>query len=137
MSDETKQEEVKLSDNLKKIVESVEKLTVLEVAQLVKALEDKFGVSAAPVAVAGSAPATTAAETVEEKDEFNVVITEAGANKLAVIKAIREVKTDLGLVEAKTMTEKVPATLLENAKKEAANEAKAKLEAAGAKVELQ
>lgn len=135
MSDDTKPKEVKLPENLNKIVEAVEKLTVLEVAQLVKALEDKFGVSAAPVAVAGAAVAADAAP-VEEKTEFDVVILEAGANKLGVIKAIREIKTDLGLVEAKTMTEKVPATLLEGAKKEVAQEAKKKLEDAGAKVEL-
>jgi large subunit ribosomal protein L7/L12 len=143
MSDEPKKEEKKevktdLSANLVKIVEQVEKLTVLEVAQLVKALEDKFGVSAAPVAVAGgAAPAAADAAPAEEKDEFNVVITDAGANKLQLIKAIREAKTDLGLVEAKAMTEKVPATLLEAAKKEEAHAAKEKLEAAGAKVELQ
>ena len=135
MSDEKKE---KLSKNLNEIVETVEKLTVLEIAQLVKALEDKFGVSAAPVAVAGgTTPATTDAAPAEEKSEFNVVITDAGTNKLGVIKAIREVKTDLGLIEAKTMTEKVPTTLLENAKKEVAEEAKKKLEEAGAKVELQ
>jgi len=130
-------EENKLPENLQKIVEAVEKLTVLEVAQLVKALEDKFGVSAAPVAVAGGAAPAADVAPAEEKTEFNVVITDAGPNKLPLIKAIREVKTDLGLVEAKGMTEKVPATLLEDAKKEVAQEAKKKLEDAGAKVELQ
>lgn len=124
-----------MSDKLQKIVDQVSELSVLEVAQLVKALEEKFGVSAAPVAsAAAAAPVATAP--VEEKTEFSVVITDAGANKIGVIKAVREIKTDLGLVEAKNLVEKTPATLLENAKKEDADAAKAKLEAAGAKVEL-
>jgi large subunit ribosomal protein L7/L12 len=124
-----------MSDKLQKIVDQISELSVLEVAELVKALEEKFGVTAAPVAVAGAA-APVAAAPVEEKTEFNVVITDAGANKIGVIKAVREIKTDLGLVEAKNLVEKTPATLLENAKKEDAQAAKAKLEAAGAKVEL-
>ncbi|HLE50095.1 MAG TPA: 50S ribosomal protein L7/L12 [Patescibacteria group bacterium] len=125
-----------MSDKLQKIVDQISELSVLEVAELVKALEEKFGVSAAPVAtpLSGAAPAATAP--VEEKTEFNVVITDAGANKIGVIKAVREIKNDLGLVEAKNLVEKTPATLLENAKKEDAEAAKAKLEAAGAKVEL-
>ena len=124
-----------MSDKLVKIVDQVSELSVLEVAELVKALEEKFGVTAAPVAVAGAA-APVAAAPVEEKTEFSVVITDAGANKIGVIKAVREIKTDLGLVEAKNLVEKTPALLLENAKKEDAEAAKAKLEAAGAKVEL-
>ena len=124
-----------MSDKLQKIVDQISELSVLEVAELVKALEEKFGVTAAPVAVAGAAVAVAAAP-VEEKTEFNVVITEAGANKIGVIKVVREIKTDLGLVEAKNLVEKTPAVLLENAKKEDAEAAKAKLEAAGAKVEL-
>ena len=124
-----------MSDKLQKIVDQVSELSVLEVAELVKALEEKFGVTAAPVAVAGAA-APVAAAPVEEKTEFSVVITDAGANKIGVIKAVREIKTDLGLVEAKNLVEKTPALLLENAKKEDAEAAKAKLEAAGAKVEL-
>ena len=124
-----------MSDKLQKIVDQISELSVLEVAELVKALEEKFGVTAAPVAVAGAA-APVAAAPVEEKTEFNVVITDAGANKIGVIKAVREIKNDLGLVEAKNLVEKTPATLLENAKKEDAEAAKAKLEAAGAKVEL-
>ena len=124
-----------MSDKLQKIVDQISELSVLEVAELVKALEEKFGVSAAPVATA-SAAAPAAAAPVEEKTEFNVVITDAGANKIGVIKAVREIKNDLGLVEAKNLVEKTPATLLENAKKEDAEAAKAKLEAAGAKVEL-
>ena len=124
-----------MSDKLQKIVDHISELSVLEVAELVKALEEKFGVSAAPVAVAGAA-APAAAAPVEEKTEFTVVITDAGVNKIGVIKAVREIKTDLGLVEAKNLVEKTPATLLENAKKEDAEAAKTKLEAAGAKVEL-
>ena len=124
-----------MSDKLVKIVDQVSELSVLEVAELVKALEEKFGVTAAQVAVAGAA-APVAAAPVEEKTEFSVVITDAGANKIGVIKAVREIKTDLGLVEAKNLVEKTPATLLENAKKEDAEAAKAKLEAAGAKIEL-
>jgi len=131
-------EEKKLSDKLQKIVDEVEKLTVLEVSELVKALEEKFGVSAAPVAVA--APAATgqasSGEAKEEKTEFTVVLKTAGANKIGVIKAVREIKPELGLKEAKDLTEKGDAVLLENVKKEAAEEAKKKLESAGATVEL-
>ncbi|MBI3954467.1 50S ribosomal protein L7/L12 [Candidatus Collierbacteria bacterium] len=125
-----------LSDKLQKVVDTVSELSVLEVAELVKALEDKFGVTAAPIAVAGAAPAATSAEAAPEKDAFDVVITDAGANKIGVIKVAREIKTDLGLVEAKNLVEKTPATLLEGAKKEDAEAAKKKLEDAGAKVEL-
>ncbi|HOX96706.1 MAG TPA: 50S ribosomal protein L7/L12 [Candidatus Woesebacteria bacterium] len=124
-----------MSDKVQKLVDQISELSVLEVAELVKALEEKFGVTAAPVAVAGAAVAAAAAPA-EEKTEFDVVIAEAGANKIAVIKAVREIKTDLGLVEAKNLVEKAPATVLEGAKKEDAEAAKAKLEEAGAKVEL-
>jgi len=128
-------EEKKLSDKLQKIVDEVEKLTVLEVSELVKALEEKFGVSATPVAMA-AAPAATAAAPVEEKTEFTVVLKAAGANKIGVIKAVREIKPELGLKEAKDLTEKGDAVLLENVKKEQAEEAKKKLMDAGATVEL-
>ena len=123
-----------MSDKVQKLVDSVSELSVLEVAELVKALEEKFGVTAAPVAVAGAAVA--AAAPAEEKTEFDVVVTDSGANKIAVIKVVREIKTDLGLVEAKNLVEKTPATILEGAKKEDAEAAKKKLEEAGAKVEL-
>lgn len=124
-----------LSANAQKVMEMVEKMTVLELNDLVKALEEKFGVSAsAPVAVAGIVNA--AAAPTEEKTEFDVVLVEAGANKIAVIKAVRELNQALGLVEAKTLVESAPKVLLEGAKKEAAEEAKKKLETAGAKVEL-
>jgi len=134
---EDTKETTKLSANLQKLVDEIEKLSVLEVADLVKALEDKFGVSAAPVAVAGAAaPAAAEEGQQEEKSEYDVVITAAGDNKIAAIKAVREIKSDLGLVEAKELVEKAPVTLLEKAKKEDAEEAKKKLEEAGVKVEL-
>ena len=123
-----------MSDKVQKLVDQVSELSVLEVAELVKALEEKFGVTAAPVAVAGAVAA--AAAPVEEKTEFDVVIADAGANKIGVIKAVREIKSDLGLVEAKNLVEKTPALVLEGAKKEDAEAAKKKLEEAGAKVEL-
>ena len=123
----------KLSDNGKKVMEIVEKMTVLELADLVKVMEDKFGVSAAaPVAVAAPAEAAPAEE---EKSMFNIVLKEAGANKIAVIKAVREV-TELGLKEAKDLVEAAPQTVKEGVKKEEAEEIKAKFEEAGAKVEL-
>ncbi len=124
-----------MSEKVTKLVDQVSELSVLEVAELVKALEEKFGVTAAPVAVAGAAAAVAAAPE-EEKTEFNVVIADAGANKIGVIKAVREIKSDLGLVEAKNLVEKTPALVLEGAKKEDAEAAKKKLEEAGAKVEL-
>lgn len=123
---------------LQKIVDEIEKLSVLEVADLVKVLEKKFGVSAATMAIA-TAPAASAigfGEPKEEKTEFTVVLKAAGANKIGVIKAVREIKPELGLKEAKDLTEKGDAVLLENVKKEPAEEAKKKLEAAGATVEL-
>jgi len=125
---------MELSENAQKIMEMVDKMTVLELNDLVKALEEKFGVSAsAPVVMAGASAGATPAE---EKTEFDVVLADAGANKIAVIKAVRELNQALGLVEAKTLVESAPKVLLEGAKKEAAEEAKKKLETAGAKVEL-
>ncbi len=121
--------------DIQKMMEEIEKMSLLEVSELVKALEEKFGVSAsAPMMMAGAAaPAAAAAE---EKTEFTVVITAAGDKKLEVIKAIRVFKPELGLGEAKAASEKLPFTLLENAKKEVAEDAKAKFTAAGATVEL-
>ena len=137
---EEKTVDVKLSENAKKIMEMVEKRTVLELNDLVKALEEKFGVSAsAPMMVAGVAAAGAngaAAEPEEEKTEFDVILADAGANKIGVIKAVREINSALGLVEAKTLVESAPKAVLEGAKKEDAQEAKKKLEEAGAKVEL-
>ena len=123
--------------NVETILESIEKLTLIEAAELVKAMEEKFGVSAAaPVAVAAAAPAAgAAAAPAEEKTSFDVVLTAAGANKINVIKEVRSI-TGLGLVEAKTLVESAPKPVKEGAKKEEAEEIKAKLEAAGATVEL-
>ena len=117
------------------IIDALKEMTLLEASELVKAIEDTFGVSAAaPVAAAGAAAAPAEAE--EEKTEFNVVLTEAGANKIAVIKAVREVKAGLGLVDAKKLVEGTPAVILEAVSKDEANAAKAKLEEAGAKVDV-
>lgn len=131
-------ESINLTPNLQKIVDQIEKLSILQVADLVKGLEDKFGVSAAaPVALAAPGAASDAnAPAAEEKTQFDVVLTDAGSNKIATIKAVREIKPDLGLVEAKGVVEKTPATILEAAKKEDAQVAKKKLEDAGAQVEL-
>lgn len=122
---------------LEKIIEQIEKLSVLELADLVHALEERFGVSAqAPVAVAAAAP-QGAGEVAEEKTTFNVVLTAAGANKIAVIKAVRELVQTLGLKEAKDLVEAAPKPVLESVNKQTAEEAKTKLTAAGATVELQ
>jgi large subunit ribosomal protein L7/L12 len=120
--------------NYDDIITKVESLTVVELAELVKKLEEKFGISAAAMA-APAAPGGAAAA--EEKDSFTVVLKSGGANKLAVIKAVREVNPALGLKEAKDLVDGAPKTVKENAKKEEAAEIKAKLEAAGATVELQ
>ena len=122
------------SEKITAIVEELKTLTVLELSELVKAVEDEFGVSAA-AAVAVAAPVEGGAAAVEEKTEFDVVLTEVGANKFAVIKAVREI-TGLGLAEAKAKVDGAPATLKEAASKDDAEAAKAKLEEAGAKVEL-
>jgi len=121
--------------NIDNLVEELGKLTVLEAADLVKKLEETWGVSAAaPVAmVAGPA---AAAEAAEEKTEFDVVLTDGGANKIAVIKAVRGVSPGLGLADAKKLVEDAPAKVLEGASKDAAEAAKKALEEAGAKVEL-
>lgn len=121
--------------NIEQLVEELGKLTVLEAADLVKKLEETWGVSAAaPVGVAG--PTAGPVEAAEEKTEFDVVITEGGANKIAVIKAVREVSPGLGLADAKKLVESAPAKVLEGVSKDAADAAKKKLEEAGAKVDL-
>jgi large subunit ribosomal protein L7/L12 len=120
-----------------KIVEELSSLTVLEVADLVKALEDKWGVSAAaPAAVAVAAPGAGGEEAAEEKTEFDVVLESFGENKIAVIKAVRAAVSGLGLADAKKLVEGVPATLKEAVSKEEAEEMKKQLEEAGATVEL-
>ena len=139
MPEEKKTKDATLSKDAEKVMEMVEKMTVLELNDLVKALEEKFGVSAStPMMIAG--PAATngaaAAEPAEEKTEFDVVLQDAGANKIGVIKAVREINQALGLVEAKNLVESAPKAVLEGAKKEDAQSAKKKLEDAGAKVEL-
>ena len=127
-----------MAANLDQIVEQLSTLSVLEAADLVKKLEEKWGVSAAaPVAMAAApGAASAAAEPVEEKTEFDVVIKETGAKKIDVIKVIRQL-TNLGLGEAKTMAETVGSKVLTGAGKDAANEAKKKLEEAGATVVLE
>ena len=125
-----------MAANLEKIVEELSALSVLEAAELVKALEAKWGVSAAaPVAVAAAAGPAAVAEAVEEKTEFDVVIKDAGPKKIETIKVIRQL-TSLGLGEAKTMAETAGGKVLTGVGKEAANEAKKKLEEAGASVEI-
>jgi large subunit ribosomal protein L7/L12 len=126
---------MKMAANLDKIVEELSKLTVLEAAELSKKLEETWGVSAAPVAVAAAAPSGGAADAVEEKTEFDVILTEIGAQKIGVIKVVREL-TGLGLTEAKTLVESTPKAVKEAISKEEAQKVKAKLEEAGAKVEL-
>jgi len=126
-----------LNDNGQKIMEMVESMTVLELNELVKAMEEKFGVSAsAPVMMAGAMPQAGGAAAVEEKDEFDVILSEVGANKVAVMKAVKEINPALGLAEAKAFVEPAPKALLEGVKKPEAEAAKKKLEEAGAKAEL-
>ena len=132
MSEEKK--EVIVPEKFKSLVEQIEKLSVIDLAELVKVLEEKFGVSAAaPVVAMGAAPA--AAEAVEEKDSFDIELTAAGDNKIGVIKAVRTI-TELGLKEAKDLVDGAPKMVRENVKKEEAENIKKQLEEAGAKVTL-
>ncbi len=125
---------VEVPEKFKKLVEEIEKMSVLDLAELVKILEDKFGVSsAAPMAMA-MAPGASGEE-VEEKDSFDVELAEVGANKIAVIKAVRAI-TDLGLKEAKDVVDGAPAVVKEGLKKEEAEAIKGQLEEAGASVNL-
>lgn len=122
--------------DLAKLVEQLSQLTVLEAAELTRMLEETWGVSAAaPVAIAAASAAAAPAEAVEEKSEFDVILKDVGPKKIDVIKVVRQI-TNLGLKDAKEMAEASGSKVLEAAGKEAAMEAKAKLEAAGAKVEL-
>lgn len=123
------------SEKITAMIEELKTLTVLELSELVKAVEEEFGVSAA-AAVAVAAPAAGGAAAAEEKTEFDVVLKEAGAEKIKVIKAVREI-TGLGLAEAKALVDGVPKTLKEAVAKEEAEEIKAKLSEVGATVELQ
>lgn len=125
--------------DIQKLVDELGALTVLEIADLVKQLEDKWGVSAAaPVAVAavGGAAAGAAAPAAEEKTSFDVILADAGSNKIAVIKEVRAAVQGLGLAEAKALVESAPKALKEGVTKEEAEEIKKKIEAAGAKVEI-
>ena len=126
-----------MSDKVTKIIEHVESLSVLELHELVKSLEEKFGVSAAvAVAAAPAAGAGAPAEPQEEQSSFTVILKDTGANKIGVIKALREINPNLGLKEAKDLSEKPGAVVAENVNKASAEEAKTKLTAAGAQVEL-
>tara|TARA_Y100001934_G_scaffold267931_1_gene349224 strand:+ start:2843 stop:3223 length:381 start_codon:yes stop_codon:yes gene_type:complete len=123
--------------DIEKITEDLSGLTVLEVADLVKALEEKWGVSAAaPVAAVAAAPAGDGGEAAEEKTEFDVILTNAGGNKIAVIKEVRAAVSGLGLADAKKIVDGAPSPIKEGCAKEEAEEIKGKLEAAGAEVEL-
>ncbi|KKU62824.1 MAG: 50S ribosomal protein L7/L12 [Candidatus Amesbacteria bacterium GW2011_GWA1_47_16] len=128
-----------MSDKTDKLIKQIGELSVMELAELVKSLEEKFGVSASPV-MAAAAPSgngvAPAASDAEEKTSFDVVLKDAGANKIAVIKALREINPNLGLKEAKDLSEKPGAVILEGANKANSEEAKAKLTTAGATVEL-
>ncbi len=124
-------------EKMEELIQTIEQMNVLELSELVNELEDRFGVTAAaPVAAAAAAPAAgEAAEAAEEQSEFDVVLTDVGAQKIQVIKAVREL-TQLGLKEAKDMVEEVPKAIKEGVAKEEADAAKARLEEAGATVEL-
>ncbi len=117
------------------IIKKIEEMSVLELSELVKELEEKFGVSAAAFAAPAAAPAGEAADEVEEKDEFDIVLKNAGDQKIQVIKAVRSI-TGLGLKEAKDLVDKAPDTIKEGVKKEEAEEIKKQIEEAGGVVEL-
>lgn len=126
-----------LSAKVQKIVDSVKELSLMEVSELVKALEDEFGVSAAAPVMMGAMPAAgAAAAPVEEQTEFDVILKDAGSNKIGAIKAVRTLKPELGLGEAKTFVESAPKTVAEGVDKAKAEEAKKVLEEAGCVVEL-
>ena len=122
--------------NNAEIIAAIEKMTILELADLVKEMEEKFGVSAAAPVVVGAVAGGEAAPAEEEKTEFDVVLKGAGAQKLKVIKVVREVKPGLGLKEAKELVDGAPSTLAEGISKEAAEELKKKLEEVGAEIEI-
>jgi len=142
MADNTKKEEkkeTKVSSNVEKLVEEISKLSVLDLSELVKALQEKLGVSAAPIATTVAAtPAAAEAGATAPAAGANqtVVMINAGSNKIAVIKALREINQNLTLMDAKAMTENVPAEVLKDAKAEDAKAAEEKLKAAGVTVEL-
>ncbi|HOZ53143.1 MAG TPA: 50S ribosomal protein L7/L12 [bacterium] len=127
---------VEVPAKFKSLVEEIEKMSVLDLAELVKILEEKFGVSAsAPAMMVGAMPGAGAAEAVEEKSSFDVELTDAGANKIAVIKVVREI-TEMGLKEAKDLVDGAPKVIKEGVKKEVAEDIKKKIEEAGGKAVL-
>ncbi|MFA6197790.1 MAG: 50S ribosomal protein L7/L12 [Patescibacteria group bacterium] len=135
MSEETKTP-VEVPAKFKEIIEKIETMSVLDLSELVKVLEEKFGVSAAaPMMMAGAAPAGDGADAAEEKTSFNIELTSTGGNKIAVIKVIKEV-TEMGLQDAKKIADSAPAMVKEGVAKEQAEEIKKKLEEAGAGVTL-
>jgi len=135
-ADKQEDKKVEVPEKFKELVEKVEKLSVMELAELVKVLEDKFGVSAqAPVAVAGAAPAVGEGGEAEEQSTFNVELTGFGANKISVIKVVREI-TQKGLKDSKDLVDAAPKVVKEGVGKEEAEEIKKKLEEAGAQVTL-
>jgi len=137
MSEDTQKESAKLSKEVQSILDAVKKLTLVQVSELVSALEEEFGVSAAAPMMMGAMPGAAApAEAAEEQTEFDVILKDAGSNKIGAIKAVRTLKPELGLGEAKAFVEKTPATVLEGAKKEDAEAAKKTLEEAGCVVEM-
>lgn len=138
MADEEQKTEtpVEVPEKFKSLVSEIEKMSVMDLADLVKVLEDKFGVSAqAPVAVAAAAGAAAGGDAAEEKTSFNVELTAAGGNKISVIKAVREI-TEMGLKDAKDLVDGAPKVIKEGVDKEEAETMKKKLEEAGATVEL-
>ncbi len=128
--------ESKLSAKVQKVVDAVKELSLMEVSELVKALEDEFGVSAAAPAMMAAAPGAVAGAPVEEQTEFDVILKEGGSNKIGAIKAVRQLKPELGLGEAKQFVESAPQKVLEAANKEDAENAKKVLEEAGCVVEM-
>lgn len=129
------EEQIEVPAKFQKLVDEIEKMSVLDLSELVKILEKKFGVSAAAPAMMMAGPAAEAAP-VEEKDSFDIELSDAGSNKIAVIKAIREIVPELGLKEAKDLADAAPKMVKEGVKKEEAEAIKAKLEEAGGKVTL-
>lgn len=130
------EEQIEVPAKFQKLVDEIEKMSVLDLSELVKILEKKFGVSAAAPAMMMAGPAAAEAAPAEEKDSFDVELSDAGSNKIAVIKAIREISPDLGLKEAKDLADAAPKMVKEGVKKEEAEAIKAKLEEAGGKVTL-
>jgi len=126
---------MKMSEKIAKFIEEIKAMSILELKDLVKAIEEELGVSAAPVAVAAGPAAAAAAAPVEEKTEFDVILKETGPEKIKVIKVVREL-TNLGLKEAKDVTEKVPSTIKEGVSKEEAEAIAAKFKEVGAVVEI-